>query len=60
MEWHHPQASQKKKFTLSADKVATTVDWDCEGVIFVDEMARVKEIICDYIKILKELTKRFK
>lgn len=55
-----PSFTEEKIHSLSADKVATTVDWDCEGVIFVDEMARGKKIISDHVKMLKELTKRFK
>jgi len=39
---------------------ATTVDWDCEGVILVGEMPRGEIINSDYVKMLKELMKGFK
>jgi hypothetical protein len=52
---------RKNSNSLSADKVAIIVDWDCEGVILVDVMPRGETInSCIYIKKLKELTKCLK
>jgi hypothetical protein len=58
MEWHHPQASQKKK--LSADKFANMADQVYEGVILLDELPKAEKINSDYVKMLKELKKVFK
>jgi hypothetical protein len=55
-----PSFTEEKIDSLSADMLATTVEWDCEGVILVDEMPRGDKINSDYVKMLKELMKGFK
>jgi hypothetical protein len=63
MEWHNPQAPQKKKFKTfpSGGKVVITVFWDCEGVILVDAMPRGETINSDaHISMLTEHRKHFK
>ena len=63
MEWHYPQSSWKKKFSISVSgQVMATVFWDCEWVMLVDVVPRRETINCDaaYIRLLTELGKCFK
>jgi hypothetical protein len=52
----NPKLHRRKKLTL-CHMFATTVDWDCEGGMKCQEG---RKLTLDFVKMLKELMKRFK